>query len=401
MKGLTHRTIRKYKNEGLESTISAGWEIIYRKILIRRYVIPYLLKHSPYTILRRQELLDDNNYSIHELETVTDCPVTVPPKKWVPRGNPFEDMDQYKLGKTYYSVIPDAILLGPVGLGIKDNRFIGDSIGPPSLLDNMLEVVISRIIATHGFRRTYNSLHRTNYLNRELPKFKAATPLVPLWQNYYHWIAEALPRLRAVEKYREKTGRDPVILVPSNFPQWAKESVELMGFDLSECVKFESVAYRVEKLILPSYPEPTPGECHWIRKKARQTINPSGNANRIYISRRNATRRRVVNENEVKEMLNSHGFSFYALEEEPVKKQAEIFSNAEIIVGPHGAGFVNMIFSDDPNIIELFGDRLRTTFYRLAKILDFEYDFIKGETEGVDIRIDVEELEKQVKKLLN
>ena len=55
--------------------------------------------------------------------------------------------------------------------------------------------------------------------------------------------------------------------------------------------------------------------------------------------------RKVLNENEVKNFLIKKGFSIIALSELSFSDQINLFHNAKQIVGLHGAGFANLIFS--------------------------------------------------------
>ena len=70
---------------------------------------------------------------------------------------------------------------------------------------------------------------------------------------------------------------------------------------------------------------------------------------RIYIDRddidpeRNSNRR-IINEIELRNMLEKLGFTFVKLKELSFNKQISIFHNAQIILGLHGAGFANLVF---------------------------------------------------------
>jgi capsular polysaccharide biosynthesis protein len=65
---------------------------------------------------------------------------------------------------------------------------------------------------------------------------------------------------------------------------------------------------------------------------------------RIYISRRRAAVRRVINEFEIEPLLNSYGFEILLMEELPFKKQVEACATASALVGPHGGGLTNLMF---------------------------------------------------------
>jgi capsular polysaccharide biosynthesis protein len=97
----------------------------------------------------------------------------------------------------------------------------------------------------------------------------------------------------------------------------------------------------------------------------------------IYISREDALCRRVLNEDE---LLNSNKFCRFQ-KIVPTKlsllEQMYIFNNAEIIIGPHGAGLSNLLFCDDNcKVIEIVTNKLMSTlqhFEKIASTLNLDY----------------------------
>lgn len=101
-------------------------------------------------------------------------------------------------------------------------------------------------------------------------------------------------------------------------------------------------------------------------------VKPLGK--KIYISRSDARRRRVLNEEELIKQLRKRGFNIVIPGKYNLADQAKLFEKAEVIVGPHGMGLTNMLFSNNLKIvIELFSDTwcpncyLRTAQVRGAK----------------------------------
>jgi hypothetical protein len=81
----------------------------------------------------------------------------------------------------------------------------------------------------------------------------------------------------------------------------------------------------------------------------------------------------VINEDEVLAALTPLGFVAYKMEELSVADQARLFSQAEIVIAPHGAGLINMIFAQRLSVIELFGSFGTACFFVLAQALGFHY----------------------------
>ena len=65
---------------------------------------------------------------------------------------------------------------------------------------------------------------------------------------------------------------------------------------------------------------------------------------RIYVSRANASGRKIANEEEILPILTSRGFVCSELEEMSLSAQIELFSKAEAVVAPHGAGLTNLVW---------------------------------------------------------
>lgn len=239
--------------------------------------------------------------------------------------------------------------------------------------------------------------------------FKLAFPVTyPTYAGYYHWVVECLPKLRTLERYRNETGNDPVVLIDPDPPDWMRESVELLTD--AEIVERPEWTIRIQKLVLPSHrnhhPDdfnPSPTDYRWLQERMFGAVgleNPSGNR-RIYISREDADQRRVTNEAAVIDCLREYGFEAYTLSDMRVREQVGLFAEAETIVAPHGAGLVNMIFSSDCEVFELISNDLVFPFYQcLADHLGHEYEYLYCEREDRNIKVDVQQLNSRLEELL-
>jgi hypothetical protein len=79
------------------------------------------------------------------------------------------------------------------------------------------------------------------------------------------------------------------------------------------------------------------------------------NGIRIYVSRRCCSTRYVINDDELLVAHNEYGFESYVLVYLSFRDQVKLFSNAKVVIGPHGAGFTYTIFADYITLIKLFG----------------------------------------------
>ena len=107
---------------------------------------------------------------------------------------------------------------------------------------------------------------------------------------------------------------------------------------------------------------------------------PAG-TRRIYASRADTPRRRIVNEGEILPILARHGFEIIAPGTLSFRDQAALFGSAEIVAGPHGAGLTNILFAPrDAKILEIFPvSRLKNTYFLLSLSLGQTYRAVVGD----------------------
>lgn len=254
---------------------------------------------------------------------------------------------------------------------------------------------------------------RTNMING--PVFSIVCPD----PSYYHWLIEYLPKLRYLEKYQESTGRKPTLLVESNPRDFVSESLELAGYGPNRWIEWDRNPRAVDRLVIPihrphkfthndpmnSPHAPAKGDYIWLREHMRSQLGdycPDTNTNeRIFISRQQANRgRKIINQDQIKQLLDSYGFNTYVLEEYSIPEQIKIFENAEVVVGSHGAGLANVIFADNPTVVELFPEtRLRPHIYFLSSILGLRHETMVTEAEEDNLLVDPEQLQSLLERL--
>ena len=85
-----------------------------------------------------------------------------------------------------------------------------------------------------------------------------------------------------------------------------------------------------------------------------------------------------------------------------LQHQIDLFHDADFVVGPHGAGFVNLIFSDSIKVIEIFGiPYVKPNYYFLSKARDHEYRALCFNEKFIndDFRVDIDRLHATLKRL--
>jgi len=175
--------------------------------------------------------------------------------------------------------------------------------------------------------------------------------LLSLWgMEYYHWFHDVLPRLETALTHLPSDTR---FLINESPRAYQIESLKAFGIHPKQLeLQGPGVRTTVERLWFATpvgHSSLGSGEiiCRVARRIMKYFLNGESNScpRNIYISRRNASTRRVVNELNIVPLLQERGFDCNVLEDLTWIEQVRLFSNAKAIMGPHGAGLMNMMFA--------------------------------------------------------
>jgi hypothetical protein len=201
-----------------------------------------------------------------------------------------------------------------------------------------------------------------------------------------NWFDETLSKLRVLEEYRNISGSSPELIVPDRLTRYQEQSLSVLGYEADSCVRYSGGPVRVNRLLVPSHRFrsagaefcPSPSDMNWLRNRFLRAVRPSGEVyeDRIYLLREDTDRRRVVNEDKVVDCLRSFGFGAYEPGRLSVEEQVEMFSGADIVVAPHGAGLVGMLFMQDSMVVEMLADSLNYHYFIMANELGLGYDCV-------------------------
>lgn len=102
---------------------------------------------------------------------------------------------------------------------------------------------------------------------------------------------------------------------------------------------------------------------------------------KLYISRKDSAKRRLMNEDAVAQRLLARGFEILQLSDLSLADQMAAFRDAEVIVAPHGAGLTNLLYCDvaraPARVIELAqGNYVNMCFIRIGQLLGLDYSFV-------------------------
>lgn len=214
--------------------------------------------------------------------------------------------------------------------------------------------------------------------------------------GFYHWMLECLPRLHSLSLYEQQTGVRPRLLIDPDPAPYMLESLAYLGYQPHEVQTWEHTRGRASNMIVPWMANfsghPSPTACRWISQRLQQNrVRRTFNTPYIYLSRADAAKRRVVNEAELLRVLEPLGFVPYQLSHMPLLDQVDLFAQAKVVIGPHGAGFSNLMHSENAYMIEFFEPHyLNSCFFRLASAFGHEYRAQMAENVGNDMRVDID-----------
>ena len=311
----------------------------------------------------------------------------------------FDHTGTYEIPEPSVYEVDNTKLVGPHALTLNKNGeyiFANASDRPMGLSIAVLETAISKLP-----ERSY----------QEEQSIGSAVSLVgPFVRNYFHWLVDYLPRLSGVEAYERVTDKKPTVIHPKDPPSWLLDSLSLL-IEEDQLSEWHENQSHVESLIVPSVRRGAANSSNqvlstdaleWVRKEIINGIQPSSEGpNRIYISRNDAKERRVQNESAVVDLLSEYGFQPFTLSELSFREQVRLFYDADCIVSPHGSGLTNMLWTEESQIIELFGDLVPRMYFTMAGQLGHEYAAVLGEQIGPDIQIDTTELRSTIECVLS
>jgi capsular polysaccharide biosynthesis protein len=203
------------------------------------------------------------------------------------------------------------------------------------------------------------------------------------YRGYYHWLVESLPKLLEVQRQIPEF----TLLLPDTY----NESFYEATLRLLAVTKVESLAagrlYAVPTLALPYGTE---GMGDYTLEKLLQVKltllravgagKPSvGPPKRLYISRRQATRRKVLNEVAIEQLLANYGFESVCFEDYSFEEQLRLCASADALIGIHGAGLTNMLFLPSQSVVvefRKFDNGHNYFFTQLAAVLQHQYELL-------------------------
>ncbi len=242
--------------------------------------------------------------------------------------------------------------------------------------------------------------------------------------NYWHWMFDVLPRIKILSNVIDINKIDNY-LFPNLEKNYQKQSLDILKIPTEK--RLSSLKLRhieCKEIFVTDHPYVIKNQAseeiqnmpmwiiNWIREKLTQNLEYSMQEKlpkKIYIDRGDATSnqsamRKIINEDEVQDKLNSLGFESIKLGNISLENQIKIFQNADSIIGLHGGGFANIVFcKPNTKILELKSKSAGNVITNLAKKCNLKYETISKTPEKLNqnnqlgfIRVEVNEILKKL-----
>ncbi len=224
--------------------------------------------------------------------------------------------------------------------------------------------------------------------------------------NFFHWIFDTMIKLKLLENDPSKK-KLPIIL-RDKLTSYQKKMLNIFGVN-NKIIFTNGKSFEAKNIIIPTTPSPpvySKSAVFWLRKKFLDNIKKFSTENkRIYISRSDASHRKIINDAEVSNFLKKYDFKTLVLSDLTLEEQINNFRCADMIILPHGSGASHLLFAKkNCKVIELQSpSQINNMFCCLSKIIGCKYGFLVGEEKksyNFNYYIDIKKLQKLLNKAI-
>lgn len=202
---------------------------------------------------------------------------------------------------------------------------------------------------------------------------------------YFHWLFDVLPRLGILRLAGWQANGWDHVVVNGSGAAYEQETMHQFQVPADRIRRVDDRTHIIaDRLVVTSNVSDSGFVPAWACQLLRERLLPAapsaGRPLRLYISRDDAEQRQLADEDRLVSRLDALGFSCLTLSGRPLSEQIDLFSHAEVVVGPHGGGLSNLVWCrPDTGVVEFFADDfVNPVFWGLSKNLDLRHHYVIG-----------------------
>jgi|688.fasta_scaffold85580_2 hypothetical protein len=260
-------------------------------------------------------------------------------------------------------------------------------------IDNVITIIKDNKVVlplSYDPRKRDVPIAQTIYQYPEIKKLKGKCLVLSTTgarDNYYNWSVVMAQKIGFLKKFGYNLEEMDYILINKPIHNFQNQLIDIYEIPRSKIIETDTnTFYDCEQLIaLPHLRDQYYGfefvKAHMLSKVSNNFL--ATKKHRIYCSRKkNKLGRRIENEEKLEVFLKKYDFETVIFEDMSVLKQAELMKNTEIIIAPHGAGFVNTIYADKgTKVIELFNkNSMNIVYWLYAMYNELIYGYLMCDT---------------------
>jgi hypothetical protein len=238
----------------------------------------------------------------------------------------------------------------------------------------------------------------------------------PYSHSYAHALHEFFTRLIFLKKKNKKFN----IFLPKNLKKilssktykliFSKKNFNFKFFDTDTDIEFRNCNYLTHpnnRWVIKDKKKKISDEYKYLMNELRKEViknkifgQNKSNAEYILVSRSNALRRRLLNEDELFNQLKKFGFKKVFFENLSYEKQVELSMNCKIMIGYHGAGLTNLIFmKKNSHLIEIYNKHYEHEHFKLFSMcqkIKYKNFQCKDNKKNLDGVCDIQEIKNYI-----
>lgn len=165
--------------------------------------------------------------------------------------------------------------------------------------------------------------------------------------SFYHFVTEVVGDWWFLKQMGYRESDFSAIVVHGHRKDWQEEILDILRIPGEKRrYHFEVKARHIDLVV----PYRTKGDavtvptwmCDALRSELGGGMVNRAGTRKLYLSRKNASRRRMVNEADMTKRLKNIGFEILHLEGMTIAKQQELLGSARVVVAEHGAALTNI-----------------------------------------------------------